>query len=196
MAEHKFSDTLIIINTGNPITTAGAITRLTGIAQGITDVTRIGDKVTGLSLEVRFMIEPAFVTTDARIYQLRMIIFIWKDETVPTAADIIQSNIVTNQMISPLDHDRKVKRKILHDQVYYGMNNTGTTTISTYQPYTNQKIYIPLMNIKNNRNVVNFTDNATPPNAINHIWILLLCPVGATAEWNTTIYTRYNYADV
>ena len=67
----------------------GIIQIMTAVPQGILDTTRIGDKVTGTSLE--FRIVSCALSNIAFFWQLRCIIFLWKDDTTPNVGNIIDT---------------------------------------------------------------------------------------------------------
>ena len=85
------------------------------MAQGSGQNNRIGDKVTGTSLEMKYELFLSGLATQNPLNTTRVILFIWKDDTTPTVADILEDP--TYPSLSPFNHDKKVKRKILYDKV-------------------------------------------------------------------------------
>lgn len=105
---------------------------LSKIHQGSTDGQRVGDKVIMRSLQVIGRIyfnwaESAWRSTFANTCRVRIVIFIWKDDTEP---DIMADVIDVSNGYTPADAcnffydtDRKTKRKVLWDKTYDVCNN-------------------------------------------------------------------------
>lgn len=219
VAEKKYGDTAVnfgsnTINAGAPAVTDTALTLgLTPVIAGTTDNNRIGDKVTGTSLEVNYSIypeEPGSPGVPAMydpqpFFQLRVLIFIWKDDTAPSAADITDQNvgIVAGvlQPMAPLDHDRKVKRKILYDKTHTlvaGVNSGVYPGVSNATPMITRRFSIPLTKLRNGLDTINYFGGTTT--GVNNIYLLLNSNVPAATSvlrgWTTEVYFRYNFIDM
>lgn len=193
IAEHKYFDTQTVYGATSGIFAPGQLNLLTQMPQGASDVTRIGDKTTGLSLEVRMEIHPPFLVAQSVLFPMRLLLFIWKDDSAPTAAQILSDPSTAGCMTSPLNHDYKIKRRILHDQVYWTYNDYTGNDTGTFNPYVNCKHYFPL-NKYGKLNEINFIGGGS--SAINHIYALLTSPTPNAANWGINFYARYNFLDV
>lgn len=168
---------------------ASPMTDLTAIPQGSSDSSRVGDKVTIRSLEARLRFT-WFTSADLLIVQYRIILFQWLDDTTPTADDIIDNLTETeSDLVHPFNHDKKVKRKILHEQ----MGSTtwaATTGLENLAPMF--KIFIDFTKKKLSTRTVNYQAGGTV--GVNKIYMLTLF----TSDTNLCIfnmYTRINYID-
>lgn len=86
------------------------------ISTGDSDVTRDGDKITGMDIEVRLSIQQNASATGPT--NCRIIYFQWFDfNTSPSSGDILQYVGSGDQMlISPYNHDKKSQYRILIDR--------------------------------------------------------------------------------
>jgi len=215
MAEHKYEETIILATpetTGPnaPISQNGAFLDLSAPALGTSDVSRIGDKVTGTSIEINYCTYPMTPGTPglpaayvpALIWVLRVIIFVWKDDTTPTLPDItdIPSSFVSGMTfpIAPLDHDRKVKRKLLYDKTHTCYSDFRASFTGAVNPVVMRRFSIPLSQLRGGLNIVNYQGGLTV--GVNNIWICFVSNIPATSTvlsgWKTEFYSRYNYIDM
>lgn len=200
VAEHKFLVTQINWNQGAlPVTTASSIVLLTNITQGQTDNNRIGDKVTGSSLEFRMIYYNPNDEDTAPDWSMRCTIFIWKDDSIPTAADIYikgTTGDAANQPgVWPFNHDMKIKRKILYDTTINSIFD-ATSGIDT-NGYPLIKAIIPLMNLRQRLNVINYQANTIT--GVNNIFVCLTSNIpGSIVQntWSGTFMAKYNFIDV
>lgn len=206
IAEHKYFDTQQSYTNFaiNPVLSAGKIDSLTEITQGQSDITRIGDKSTGLSLQMRLQVASVTIATSKHNYLFRVIIFIWKDDTTPLTADILDNNAGFG--LSPLsfyNHDKTIKRKILYDKTYdfFTYVNTTPNILSVHRPNYTMIEYIPLTKLnggsggQKDLNVINFAGGTTT--GVNKIYMLTISNADAAPEgWDTNISVRYNFIDM
>lgn len=114
---------------------------LSAVPQGTTDTDRIGDKLTVTSVEIRGRIyfdwatTPAIMNNYVQSCRVRLVVFIWKDDTVPIASDIIQSigYNAGNVCSAPFNHDKKVKRKVICDKTWTVQNDGYAVTLGGFQ---------------------------------------------------------------
>lgn len=194
IAERKFYDnTLLQTPAGNNLNDAGFMYALSDMTQGSGQNQRIGDKCTGSSIEWRaYLFSPGVVTTVPYIL-VRVIFFIWKDDTTPVVGDILQDP--ANPLLSPFNHDQAVKRKILLDKTWtqYLEPTLKNATI----PNKFMKAVIPLSKVRRGLNIVNFQGGTTI--AINHVYFLSISntPNGVgNNEWSFGHVFRYNFIDM
>lgn len=232
IAERKYFDSLIKAEAMDTIriTLSGTMFVTTAVPTGLNDFERIGDKTTGTSMQMRFLVvNPGYlpagtdpvtaVRAPIRNYILRVIVFIWKDDSTPNPAGILQTlGTIPGDVayvLAPLNHDLKVKRKILMDKVYnLFCDRTGSiateppapteTTVSSgsYRPnaYINESF--DLTKLRGGLNTVNFQGGTVV--GVNHIYILMVSnteQTGTTATdtnscWNVYGAVRYNYIDM
>lgn len=101
---------------------------ISDVPPGLTDTTRVGDKLTVNSFELKMLFSTIPYDRGNNLLryrqpiQIRVILFKWYDDSNPTVAQIISGG-TTSMTTSPLTHDFKSKRKILMDEVYTGTNS-------------------------------------------------------------------------
>lgn len=206
IAEHKYIDTQFVYGPpplGEHVSTDGIFSRFTLVPQGYTDGTRIGDKMTGTSLQLKIcQYTPGIADSTQTIVWFRVIIFIWKDDTQPEIEDILQKgtgDMAVFPHLWPFNHDKKVKRKLIFDQTYSqyaDCSPTDTTYTGCQDPNIFINKYIPLRKY-GSLATVNFQGGIGT--GVNHIYLLLLNnvdPENSSSAWNTAVYTRYNFVDM
>jgi len=104
--ESKWYDTSLA---GTSISSTALITPLDGIAQGVTQSTRVGDSIKASSLFIRYSLSRVAGDSFCRIIH-----FIWKSNDVPTVAQVLQ----TASYISPLNRDFGFNIRVLQDRLY------------------------------------------------------------------------------
>jgi len=196
---------------GSPLSIGGSVFLLTAVPQGLTDQQRIGDKVTGTSLEVNYNISPAAIAVisgyyPAKLWVTRIIIFIWLDDTAPNPSDVTDiSTFLSGGLtypIAPLDHDRKVKRKVLYDKTHTQWCDFTNTTTGNYTacmlPSITRRFSIPLTKLRGKLDTINF--QAATTTAVNHIYMLAYSNATVAAAplsgWSFDVGMRYNYIDM
>lgn len=207
IAETKFYD--VIPSAEAVITYEGTMFELTDIEEGLTDISRIGNKVCGTSLQLRLR---AFLPTPSQIslvpgVLLRVIVFIWKDDTEPITQDILEgSPAIGKTVYAFLNHTKKVKRKILLDttmQLNYDntLNSTNTLVITPGSGSSvHMEKYLPLNKLPDRLRTINFDPSeGDPTKGVNKIWMLVVADGNAdTSSVGPSFYfnARYNYTDV
>lgn len=206
VAEHKYRDTSILQQQPLGPTVDGLVTSLVDIPSGLLDVNRIGDKVTGLSLQLTCSIfSPHIATLSDSIFIFRILVFIWKDDTPPVRDDILTIGAAGLPALLPnlwfLNHDKKVKRKLLLDKTFVAADQSVLNVAITYstaywRPHIAYKVYIPLSKYKRDA-IINYDGNTT--NGTNKIYCLTLANLSAgnqSQSWNVVVASRYNYIDM
>lgn len=86
-SEYKYIDT---VTTLSSVVNTGTVTYLSGIAQGVTDITRVGNKILIKDILVRLQLEinstPANATTRIIFFASRQV-----NGVLPTIAEVLQS---------------------------------------------------------------------------------------------------------
>ncbi len=120
MKERKFVDTQIV-NTAMAAT--GTITQLTNLAQGLTDVTRIGNKVTVVGVYLSYM-QNSNITTNTRV------LLVQDKQTngaIYTAGDLLQDATAQDIIVSPKNADFNRRFRCFIDKNYsFSVNCAGT----------------------------------------------------------------------
>lgn len=124
IAEKKYHASTSI---GAGISTTVDLYSLSDVDVGINDNERIGDQITVTSMEFRGYLEVGDTNNIVRV-----ILFQWFPDTVPTAVDILISSV--NGLISPYSHDHRYEFNILFDRTYMMSND--------WQHYSKFHVYI------------------------------------------------------
>jgi len=190
----------------NAVFSNGSVIRLTGVSQGDQSDERIGDKMTGTSIHVKLFTNPDryFAGDRTKEWIMRCIIFIYKDDDVPSQQDLLKqfpSAPAYNLPLEPYDNTKKVKSKILYDGIMSGYVSNDQANIKTYSVTSPMPILrdirINLTKLKRGLNVVNF--QGTPLTGVNHIYLLLKSniPSGNQAStWDVFQTTDYRFIDM
>nr|QXP07679.1 MAG: putative capsid protein [Arizlama virus] len=195
-SEKKYRDRLI---TGSSSTWSmtGTIFKISDVPQGYDDESRVGDKLMASSIEMRGVLYANNTLTNIGIWDqfYRLIIFKWYDDTSPTTTDVLETGVV-DTFISPFDHDKKSKRKVLFDKTFTVHNNIVWYT----QSDTNQhwETFIDLKKKSTRVRRVDFEAGTTA--GIGHFYALLVSNIPdaniATNSEGFIIWFRINYTDV
>lgn len=168
-----------------PISDLGTLLRLTEVAQGTTDVTRIGDQLTIRSLQFNFS---ALVADSTNL--LRLVIFQWFEQTgtIPTYPDMSQILIDTGSgraVFSPYSHDYRYDFKVLFDRTY--------VLDGVQVPVITRKIFIKRFPPKHRK--IQFV-GASNTNYTNGLFALLVSDSAAATHPTVTYSGKFNFSDV
>jgi len=191
------------------VESGGNVALLTTMSQGAGGDDRVGTKATGTSLRLKLLCSPDQAYTGVRNVEhwLRMIVFIWKDDDIPGASDLIRNYGTAPAGIwpfEPYDPDKKIKSKILLD-VTYGQRATkyvsgsvtGDAMISSNVPLF-REFKFNLTKLRRGLNVVNF-QQVSSTLAVNHIYILLKSNIPTASQssaWDVFISSDYRFIDM
>lgn len=207
IAESKYYDA----NLASPaiITYEGTMFELTDMEEGVTDVSRIGTKVCGTSLQLRLR---AYLPAPSQIalvngVLIRVIVFIWKDDTEPVTEDILEGEPAIGKTVYAfLNHQKKIKRKILLDttmQLNYDntLNSTNTVVITPGSASScHMEKYLPLNKLPDRLRTINYDPaEGDATKGVNKIWMLVVADGNAeTSDVGPSFFynSRYNYIDV
>jgi len=176
---------------------------LTDVPSGTNVNQRVGDKIVMRNLTIKGRIffdwsDPIHRTGYANECRVRLVVFIWKDDTDPVAADIqdlAAGGDAADACSFMLDHDRKVKRKLLWDHTYDICNDMDSYS-ATYRPAPGSDSafvvnkYIDLSKIPLPVRTVNFAATATA--GVNKIWILMTADANERGYPQTGPQVRLN----
>nr|AOV86266.1 hypothetical capsid protein [uncultured virus] len=179
--EKKFYDEFVTVTDANR---DGSMFCLTEVVPGTSVQSRVGDKIVMRNLTVRGRIFYDWSDTSNRgsyglAVRVRILIFIWKDDTEPEPGDVVDSSISTFSIDAcsfMLDHDRKVKRKLLWDQTYDIKNDNQNYSNAFFAaPGTGSaadvKAYIDLSRLPIPLRTINYA--ASNLAGVNKIWMLI-----------------------
>lgn len=202
VAERKYLDvTQTNIFGGTPLYYTGLVYPMADITQGYTSNQRIGDKCTLTSLQLKIYVRPPYFTGNfQRDMILRIIIFSWKDDTVPGVFDILQppSNTidVNYNCLKPLNSERKVMRKLWYDKTFTFFDDTQAAGVSAPDGASRvMNIFIPVKKM----NVISFSANASTVGT-NKLYILMINNVTdinpGIRPWDVRFSSRANFVDL
>lgn len=190
MAERKYYDNYYEFGplAAGFISQAGSFLSISEPMQGVTNTNRIGDKVTGSSIQ--FVLEiwtPALGTTNP-YNTTRCIGFLWMDDTIPVVADILED--ATHPTLTTFEFDKKVKRKILWD--WSISQFSAPNAAINIRPM--KRIVLNMAKMKGGKNIISFNQTG----AVNLVYVLLLNDnAGAqNTQWEYRSYTRYTFLDM
>lgn len=115
--ERKYRD--LVNSSPVNIDDTGFTSGLSDIPQGDTDITRDGDKIRGLSVEIGFELHHS--GTANSIETVRVIVFRWKpffDTDPPTTSDIFTSTAFNYSAVGQLNHDQRGQFNVLWDRAF------------------------------------------------------------------------------
>lgn len=207
-AETKYHEGYILFYTDGISDTSiyrdGQIVDLCRISQGSDENQRIGNQITLTSFQCKYTVNRWDFTTGDQVvvkpvFMLRCIVFTWKDDSAPTVGQVL-SGLDTGTVdelfiwtLAPLNHERKVKRKILYDKTLVDYVSPN----GDYTLHGNQFVdmYFP---IKKFRKVYY---GPTGLDGVNKLYMLLISNVdigGGTKQepWPVYMYFRVNYKDL
>jgi len=204
MAEHKTDVNQFGLVSNNSAATIQCLTLIQG---GGNENTRVGTKITGTSLELQYYSRPyvAGAPPTQRWLKSKLVVFIWKDDTVPTYLDILDPIAATiptyNLPNCPFSSNKKIKRKVLYTDDWASFHEYDGTTVSEFTGSVmhNKKVVIPLTKLRNNLNTINFDPSATDGTiAINHIYVMYI-----TSDYELTnagnvlsLVSKYSFIDM
>lgn len=207
IAEHKyfiFQDNLNA-NTANNINQGGIVVGISdNVSQGATFEERIGDKITGTSLQMIICATPTALSTQITFVIWRFTCFIWKDDTTPTIGQIFDTSI-TNTFGLPIwcfHPNYKVKYKILCDYIWdnTALNSATVSPLTVWKPSFIKRISINLTKVRGGLNVVNFQPASTT--GVNNIWYIVVNSIAGTTgvatntTWNFSNNWKYGFIDL
>ena len=208
LAEQKYA----VVQQTDALTNTAQVYGLTGdIEPGNTSSTRVGDKITLNSIEIRgrVTIDSTDPAASISISTVRMVVFKWYDDAPPVYGDVFETNdtegtSLTLAVHAPYNSDRKVKRKVLLDKLYTVQrgvtsvwNATTGQTQSILAPEMGSRVcfthYIDLK--KKGDRVRNVNYGAGSTDGVGNIYMLALSDANTNGP-SMTFIARANYTDV
>lgn len=102
----------------------GSIITLNNMAQGTTDVTRIGDSIKNQNIVIRGGVTN---TTTASTYNRTRIILVWDEQNqISTIADLLEATGSSQVVLSPKHYDKRFRSNVLYDQTFSTSTYTGS----------------------------------------------------------------------
>lgn len=173
--EAKFLDTQIV-NTAMAAT--GTITQLTNVVQGLTDITRLGNKITVIGVLLTYL-QNSDITTNTRV------LLVHDKQTngaIYTAGQLLQDATAQDLIVSPKHIDFRKRFKCISDKNYsFSVNGSNTRYFKHFY-----KMNIPL---RYDANVGDITDLQSSSLS------LLVATETAGAGVVNTIFVRVYFTD-
>jgi len=184
--EHKYFDQATSATFFNPGTADQILPLTTGIAQGLTDITRVGDSI--LARDIAIKINLLWLSS-VTVHQshTRVMLICWKENiqiNAPTAAKIFSQPAI---FLSGTNKDYTDQFVVLDDQVFA---NESQITAATNQAPKYLKLYHKLdWHMK-------FIDGSASGASTNHLY-LVFRNTGATSanQGACDFFSRLNYTD-
>lgn len=203
MAEHKYFITQDDF-TGN----TNSLKNVTLVPSGNTQISRIGDIITGTSLEVMmsWQVPQPNQNPISTTINWRWIGLIWKDDTTPTLATVLDPVVGLSTLFNPLrplNHDLKVKRKVLWNKIWssYGWIDFNIIAdqyyTTTSNPRGTSQFVVNLTKYQRNKlNRINFLPGSTV--GVNHIYSCIFTsePAGNDSYSEAQSVFKYNFIDM
>ncbi len=173
--ERKFIDTQIV-NTA--IITTGTITQLSNIAQGLTEFTRVGNKITVTGILLKYL-QNANISTNTRVMLVQ-------DKQTNGAiyvnTDLLEDASAQDIILSPRNSDFKRRFRVVYDRTHpFDVNARATHVVSKFF-----KMNIPL---RYDTNVGDITDLQSSS------FSLFVCTETAGAAVVNTVFVRLFFTD-
>lgn len=196
--EDKYFDLSQVIASGTAVTNnAGSIVLLSGVLQGVTFATRVGEMINPRKLELRIDATSFPSTANAAVFDTNFRIIVFQDRqirtsTLPTVADVLET-VAYN---SPFNHvginskrfhilmDRWIS---LDPNFYDAVANTG---IALFDTQTSQKLH-KVIKLKSK---IAYT-NASTGTERNNIYILYLSDQATGTAPSINVYSRLIFED-
>lgn len=206
LAEQKYN---VVQYTSLGITATPQVLPLSDeIQEGATAITRVGDKITVNSIELRGRL--TIDSTDAAypaLVSFRMVVIKWYDDSTPTYADVFETVDYTSDPLVPLMHapfnsDRKVKRKVLLDKTYTvnrglaAVWNGAAVVSSTYPELGTRVCFTHFIDLKKKGDKVrNIHYGAGSTDGVGNFYVLVISDTAANGPLLSFI-SKVNYTDV
>lgn len=175
--ETKYAERLVNIG-GSSFNDFGSVSEIMpSIPQGITDSNRVGDKITLTSLSFRI----SLASVNPHSY-CRIIVFQWKDSTIPVSNDILFPTLEWNGYYSK---DKRERFNVLMDKTY-------TLVSGDYRPVLTFYKKVPL---KYCRKTLQYISGAANYPGYNSIYILAISDIANSPYPSAEMRVRCYYKD-
>jgi len=186
--EHKYFDVDNVGVAYNPGTADSLFSLTSGIPQGLTDSTRIGNSLLSKDINVKMSLNwTPTATTGPLVSLARVIFFIWKEniqDNPPTVTKIFE---VPATFLSPFNKDYTDQMVILKDKV---INQNALMNVSIAQNNSNFKWFKKL------DFHMRFDAAGTTDGTVNHLYCLVRGSNTLIANQVAyRLYSRMNYTD-
>lgn len=161
------------------VTTTSSQAPVTAVAQGLTDITRIGNSLLCKYLMCRYLLT---VNATATRNTVRLIVFIDKNNaqgTAPTAADLLQGGVI----LGPINVNNTDRFAILKDEMF-DLYTSGQAQVSGKWYFNLNRLHIKF----------DGTDAAQASLAENHIYVMAIS-VDASNGPTVIVTSRVGFYD-
>lgn len=172
--ENKYLDVLLLTTE----LFSGNVYSLSNVPQGDTDITRNGDQLVQRALRVKGNVIVSDTTNMSRL-----ILFRWKNESVPVVGDILSATYVGTPQAphSPYHHDGRTNFTVLYDKTF------------SVDTYNTQRIFdTGWINLRNKKQYYSGGSSSAEKNGI---FALIISDSGAVGNPVTNLVSRMTYQD-
>ncbi len=152
------------------------IVQLTNIVQGLTDITRMGTKITITGIQLRYIANDDITNG----YRMMVIMDRQTNGVIYTAADLLEDVTTTDVMISPLNRDNKGRFKVLYDRLHL-LSVAGVANVQ------GRRFFRMNTEVRFDGNAGDISDLTTNSYSLLH--------VAQIASMNPTIFVRLFFTD-
>lgn len=186
--EHKYYDRTAGVTAYTPGTNDQIINLSGGIAQGLTDSTRVGNSI--LAKDIQLRVAHYFAATSTGVVAFgRFMLIVWKanaQENVLTAAKLFEA---PTNIYSPLNKDYSDQIVVLKDK-FVSYNSATLPTGAGYSASAQHlKIYKKL------DFHMRFDGATASDDTMNHVYLIIRGSAASTNAVGATYYSRLNYTD-
>lgn len=179
--------------------TTAAVTGISAIPEGDTDNERNGDKLQWVkSIRLKYTIRtPSYQAMTQPAYNVRVIVFQWKEESTPAPGDILLTGPSTVvDWLSFYSWDKKSLYTILYDRTHVLSGNgffDTTADINTPSTTTSAITRSAVINIKKAKKDAQFLSGTVT--GINKFWVLTISDSTVSPHPNITMDTQVFFTD-
>ncbi len=171
--EFKIIDTQLSSNAQN---STPKITQLTNLIQGLTDSTRIGNKITITGIQLRYTVNDT-ITNE---YRIMLVLDKQTNGVIYVSGDLLEDITAQDNIVSPVNRDNKKRFRVFYDKVHL-MSVAG---VANGQGRKFIKVNIPVMYDSTAGDITDLTSSS-----------LSLLTVAHTASVAQTVFVRIFYTD-
>lgn len=157
-----------------------------GIAQGLTDVTRIGDSILAKDIQIKINLF-SLMSTALHQTQTRMILIVWKENAAVNAPTVAKLFTTPAEFLSGFNKDYTDQFVVLKDKIF---THQAQISAATNQDTKTLKIYKKL------DYHMRFQAGSAADWTLNHVYLILrnTAPT-STNQASCDFYSRLNYTD-
>jgi len=187
--ELKYFDKTATVSAYNPGTNDQAIIVTQGIAQGTSDITRIGNSILAKNIQIRFALNfPATLgAPNIMGIHCRAMLLCWKPNLQVDGPSVAKIFEAPNNLYSPVNKDNSDNFVVIKDK-FFTLNSQSS--VAATAGFMTMKWY------KDLNWHMRYQAGSTADETTNHLVLILRSSsTGATNALGVTYYARLNYTD-